>query len=95
MNAMTDMAFAIVDLERWLNEYGLSAKDVIDVDIHIGSHPDIGSGVRGKATFYWYRFDVDGNKYLMPDGQNAATGQTTVPLHSLPSMTELLPQWRS
>jgi hypothetical protein len=88
---MTDMQFAIVDLERWLNEYGLSAHDVADVDISIGRHPDIGSGVRGKATFYWYRHDADGNKY--PDGKgNAATGRTTVPLRSLPVMSPPPPQ---
>lgn len=74
------------DCEHWLAEHGLVIDGIAEAAIRLERD-------QGTATILawldvtWYKRNTDGAYYLDETGSQAATGSSSIPLKSFPSLT--------
>jgi hypothetical protein len=72
------------DCRTWLLDYGLNFDDVIEATIRITRPCD--GAIAAWLDVEWLKRDTNGNRYS-EDGENVATGKSSVPLRSFPQLS--------
>jgi len=74
------------DIREWLAEYGVDTANVSDVAIEIGRHYGTGD-VSAWLDVTWWAKNHLSSRYLSGQRGQAASGTSTIPLHSFPRLT--------
>jgi hypothetical protein len=75
------------DLAAWLAEHGLDINQVVEATIAIERRPQYADRIGAWLDVTWFRLNEFGYRYA--DGDEVATGHSTIPLSSLPPLTPI------